>query len=318
MNGAKLSQAAVGLSDEAREGATGRLSAGVPAGRSALRVVARYSRALRHHMARGVRYAQRQKVRLEYGDVRAALDRFGPLRSDVLLVHSSLSACGQIRGGAATVLRALQDWLAGGTLIMPSHSYCYPEGAEEAPVFDPQSTPPEVGAIAHYFMKQPGVIRSAHPSHSLTCLGPRSQEICDAHEFCEAPCGPGSPYERLIQAGASVLMFGVPMACYTLFYTSEHAAGVPSTYFPERCRLRLALPSGQIHEIMSWRHSTVPRRFDAVGDLMEAEGLIARQSLGRGTLRLVLDAGDVHRWLQERLAGDPWLLADRPSREPVD
>jgi aminoglycoside 3-N-acetyltransferase len=254
---------------------------------------------------------------LGYSDVLDALNAFGELRSDILLVHSSLPACGHIRGGPATVIRALRDWCPAGTIVMPSHSYCYPQGADEAPIFQSESTPSDVGAIADLFWRQPTVIRSVHPSHSLACFGPRSQEICEGHEWCATPCGPGTPYERLIEAGASVLMFGVPMSCYTLYYASEDAAGVPYVYFPHQFCLRVAEPGGDNRVMLSWRHSRVPRRFEQIGDLMEAEGLIARRPLGRGTLRMVLNAGDVHRWLLAHLAQDPWLLVERASAARV-
>ena len=94
------------------------------------------------------------------------------------MVHSSLSACGQIRGGSATVVEVLQTWLGEGDLTMPTHTYCYPDKNGEAPVFDPATTPSVVGAITDYFWKQPEVMRSLHPTHSLACQGPGADHLC--------------------------------------------------------------------------------------------------------------------------------------------
>src|SRR5262249_1506540 len=143
-----------------------------------------------------------------------------------LLVHSSLSACGQIIGGADAVLRALRDWIGNGTLCLPAHSYCYPRKDGSIPIFDLHSTPALTGRISDVFWRQAGVLRSNHPTHSLACSGPSAAWLCAEHELCATPCGAATPYARLVQSHCSVLMFGVTLDSYTLFHTAEDAARV--------------------------------------------------------------------------------------------
>jgi aminoglycoside 3-N-acetyltransferase len=248
---------------------------------------------------------------LDYDDIVSTLNQFSASGSDILFVHSSLSACGQIMGGPATVIGALLEWNAGKTLAVPTHGYCYPDDREDQTAFQVDSTPSQVGAITEYFRQQRGVVRSIHPSHSLACLGPKAHEICDGHDRCGTPCGPGTPYERLVNEDASILMFGAPMSSYTLFHTAEDAAGVPYAYYPHPFYLRIAQSTGELRELRTARHSRVPRRFVEIGDRMEAEGLVIRHRFGRGTLRLIPSARAVHRWLVAQLARDPWFLVDR-------
>ena len=59
-----------------------------------------------------------------------------------LMVHSSLSALGAVRGGAEAVVDALLEAVGrSGTLLMPSFNH------RAAEVYNPQATPTTNGAI---------------------------------------------------------------------------------------------------------------------------------------------------------------------------
>jgi aminoglycoside 3-N-acetyltransferase len=227
----------------------------------------------------------------------------------MVLVHSSLAACGTIDGGAETVIRALRDWVGAGTLAMPAHSYCYPSATGEAAVFDPASTPSVVGAITDVYWRMPGVTRSLHPTHSLAAEGAQAAIIVRDHESCETPCGAGSPYERLVMMGASVLMFGVGMHAYTLFHTAEDAAMVPYLYHSSPVTLRYRAADGAVHTMSMRRHDMhVPRSFAAKSSWLEQQGQLSRLSLGRGELLFIRDARSVHAALVAQLRSQPGFL----------
>src|ERR1035437_3318515 len=159
-----------------------------------------------------------------------ALRGFGEPPASYVNVHSSLSRGGQVTGGASAVIGALHNWVGGRNLVMPSHTCCYPEPNGDTPIFDPQVTASVVGQVTDFFWRQPGAVRSLHPTHSMAAIGPDAEGICANHESCDTPCGKGTPYERLIEQDCATLMFGVTMNVYTFFHTAEDAAGLPFLY----------------------------------------------------------------------------------------
>lgn len=252
----------------------------------------------------------RKLVRLDHDKILNALSSFGHNQSEILLVHSSLSACGHIEGGPETVINALRSWIPDNTLLaMPTHTWSYPTATGEAPVYDAQATPSLVGAITDFFWRQPKVIRSLHPSHSVACHGSNGDHLCEGHEFQEKPCGSGTPYERMVQTNASVLMFGASLDSYTLFHTAEDAARVPYLYLPQKMILKTTKPDGSLLELQSWRQNMgLARRFKETVDWLEDENLLLRRKLGKGELLFIPRADRVHYEVVKQLRSDPLFL----------
>lgn len=270
---------------------------------------------LHHQCARWKKYIHRRRVPLDAAAIRAALHQLGTIAGPAVMIHSSLSACGQVQGGVPTVLEELKAWAGPVTMAMPAHSYCYPDHEARRGCFDPASTPSAVGAISECFRRQPGAVRSAHPTHSLACAGPLAKEICADHDWAETPCGHGTPYEKLVQLDGAVLLFGATMDAYTLFHTAEDAAEVPYLYQPRRCDLLIRDRMGLEWSLPSWRHDmTVPRRFSEMDTWLEQRGLLHRATLGRGELLFVPHAAAAHRALVDALRSDPWLLVAESAR----
>lgn len=272
--------------------------------------------------AGGVRRLARARDRwlhqLSNADVRDAVTQaVGKCRS-CLMVHSSLSACGYHTGGAASALDAMTA--AAETLALPTHTYCYPNStAETGPLYRPQETLSVVGAITNEFWRRPGVSRSIHPSHSLAALGPRREVLLDGHQRCDTPCGPGTPYERLVAWDSAVLMFGATMNTYTLFHTAEDAARCPYLYYADPVRVQAEDEAGAVHAFLMRRQDmSVKRRFQAMDGVLENEGLLHRTRLGRGELLFIPSAQSVHIFVTDQLARDPFYLVDANSRREVE
>lgn len=259
----------------------------------------------------------RKLVRLDHDKILSALKSFGQSQADTLFVHSSLSACGYIDGGPATVVKALRSWMPEPTLLaMPTHTWSYSTESGEAPVYDSQVTRSLVGAITDFFWRQPNVARSLHPSHSLACQGPAGDQFCRDHELRETPCGSGTPYERMIVTNASVLMFGATLDSYTLFHTAEDAARVPYLYMPDQITLRTKRPDGTVLEVRSWRQNMgIPRRFSETVDWLEQENLLLRRKLGKGELLFMPSADRLHDKVVKELRRDPLFLVANDSRD---
>jgi aminoglycoside 3-N-acetyltransferase len=273
---------------------------------------------VREGLARQWKRARMKFSRLDREKILHALEGFGEPTGDVILMHSSLSACGYVEGGAATVIEALKDWAGERrALAVPTHTWSYPEPQTGvAPLFDRRETPSVVGAITNHFWRHTeGAVRSLHPSHSLACAGPDAAELCAGHELIETPCGAGTPYDRLVARDASVLMFGATMDSYTLFHTAEDAACLPYLYMPEKFTLRTRLDDGSVREVCMWRQDMgVTRRFEATASWLEGCGLLKRRRLGMGELLYIPRAGRLHSVLLEELKREPLLLVAESAR----
>lgn len=160
----------------------------------------------------------------------------------VVMAHSSLRQVGWTVGGPVTVVRALLEVLGSeGTLVMPAESPQMSDPAgwnddrvkpewydairEHLPVFDPQTTPTTMGAIAEAFRTYPGTCRSDHPLVSVCANGCRAAEITaeQSMEFCE---GRGTPFEKLYDLDAFTLLLGVGFnSCTSLHYAESLVPG---------------------------------------------------------------------------------------------
>jgi aminoglycoside 3-N-acetyltransferase len=234
----------------------------------------------------------------------------------LLLVHSSLSACGSIDGGPATVIDAVRSWITDrAALALPTHTWSYPDATGVAPVYDFKATPSVVGTITNYYWRQPGVVRSQHPSHSLAVSGPGAEDLCRDHELRETPCGQNTPYQRIAEGNSSVLMFGATMESYTLYHTAEDAAEVPYLYYPQQVTLRTRGSDGEVREVQMWRQDmSVARRFAATADWLGEQGLLVRRKLGLGELLFIPSAGALHDRVVAEMRRNPLFLVDEKAR----
>ena len=263
------------------------------------------------------RRIKRQRWRVLPGHVTKALDLIIGDRPDIMMVHSSLSKCGNIIGGSKTLIKAWSDQCE--TLCLPTHSYCYPERAGEVgPLFDRYESPSEVGMVTEWFRKRSGVTRSIHSTHSIAALGPDAEELCCDHYRAETPCGRGTPYERMLNRRCAALMFGVSMYCYSFFHTAEDASGSPLVYDAGTIdKLRVKMEEGKELVCLGRRQARNWRRFRETDRILETKGMLVRQRLGMGELLYIPDCSVVHSFMVERLKRYPDFLFASCS-QPLD
>ena len=201
----------------------------------------------------------------------AEFERIGIRRGDTLLVHSSLTALGHVEGGPDAVIDALLGAVgSAGTLLMPA----FPDTGEwmdyvlSDPLFDPQTSPSSRGKISDIFWRRPGVLRSLHPTHSVAALGPVAEYLVRDHERSPMPCGPDTPYGRLVDLDGRILHLGSPFWATPSFHLVEDA--VPDfprpVYRDEPAILRYLDLDGAEHSVPVLVHNPelVPQRIDKV------------------------------------------------------
>ncbi len=235
---------------------------------------------------------------------------------DSLLVHSSLSALGRVEGGAETVIRALLAAVGPeGTVLVPTLTGTQKDGPKHPPRFDVRTTPCWTGRIPETLRQWPGALRSLGPTHSVAAVGPDAQRLLVGHEDCRTPCGKGSPYVKLAEAGGKIVFLGVTLDSNTTFHSAEELAGVPYHLQPAPTRCHIVDQHGRELErecvLHSWGYT---RRFGEMEDVLFKEGVLRRGWVGAAKT-LVVEGGPMLDFAVNLLKADSWQLVgpqDRP------
>ena len=151
-------------------------------------------------------------------DIIRDLQAMGLKSGDDVMVHSSLSSIGHVEGGALTAVEAFLDLLGEeGTLMVPTftHSGCQ--------YFDPLVTPSLNGAITEAARGVPGAVRSLHPTHAATAIGPDAKNLVD--DLDRGALGRDCALDRLCKKGGYVLLLGVDQKSNSTIHIGEDYAG---------------------------------------------------------------------------------------------
>ena len=141
-----------------------------------------------------------------------------------VLVHAAFSALGKVEGGPGTVVGAIRDVVGEDATILapayPMSSTMYEWMITPEP-FDVRYSRSRMGAISEYIRTLPDARRSAHPTHSVVAIGPRSDDYTAHHHQGETPAGPHSPFWRHAQMGGSILCLGSGIGKVTSYHVIE-------------------------------------------------------------------------------------------------
>jgi aminoglycoside 3-N-acetyltransferase len=253
---------------------------------------------------RRVRYERDQRRNPVLVDRAALVDGFrraGLRDGDGVFFQSAMSRFGRIDGGPVAVLAALEEVLGPqGTIAMPAFSMVgetteYPRSGT---VFDAAETPSLMGAITEHFRKQPGVVRSLHPTHSVAARGPGAEELVAGHHVAPTPFGDDTPFGRMVDRGFVQVWFGCDVGPFTLYHTFECRRGdFPLDVFAEwRMEAVCVDADGVSHPMSTLVHDpvlartridnnpAVEARFHSL--LLEA-GALRSATVGRGEILTV-------------------------------
>jgi aminoglycoside 3-N-acetyltransferase len=219
------------------------------------------------------------------------------------MVHSSLRAVGADH--PETVVQALLLALGEeGTLLMPALSYLQ----DPPTVHDSRVTPSCVGGLTEYFRTRPGSLRSLHPTHSVSGVGARVDELLGKHGEDRTPCGPRSPFAEVLRGG-KILMLGCGLRPNTAMHAVEEEAW-PPYLFAEPCAYTITNATGRTFERVYLPHnfSGFAQRYERAAELL-GPGEIVRGRVGRAETWLI-DGPALRREALAALQHDPFFFVE--------
>lgn len=140
-------------------------------------------------------------------------------RDGVVMVHSAFKGFARDGYDADATLDALTDYMAPGTLLLPTMSWRFVK--PDKPFFDELETPSNTGILTELFRRGRATRRSLHPTHSVAGRGALVDDLLGAHHLDDTPCSSRSPFGRLARHHGHVVMMGVGMDCATLIHHVE-------------------------------------------------------------------------------------------------
>lgn len=170
------------------------------------------------------------------GDLRTAYDRLGVRPGSTVIIKADLRLLGQYAAqgpetAPAAHFTALADLidLKKGTIVVTTASTRLCNTQE---VFDPLTTPSEMGVMSEYVRSRPGSVRSFHPFLSYCAVGKNARDICmdvSRHGF-----GMETPKSRLLDLDALFISVGQPpRLTASVVHHAEMLMGVPYRYSKE-------------------------------------------------------------------------------------
>lgn len=206
--------------------------------------------------------------------IQTDLQNLGVEKGDSLLVHTSFRALGKGVTGEDVVTGVMAALGTRGTLLVPAFSYT--NVTKEKNAFDVRVTPSCVGYFPEFFRGYPGVVRSLHPTHSVSALGDAAEEYIKDHRLDKTPVGPHSPLRALFKKKGKILFLG----CSTRSNTSMHGVEeliVPDYLFGEQVEYSLTNYDGKTYNAVYRTHgfSRTAQRYERAAALL-SPGEIAR------------------------------------------
>jgi len=159
------------------------------------------------------------------GDLHVLLSHMGVSAGDCVLMHSSFRPTNGFQGKPQDIIDVVLDLIGlRGTLVMMSMAYesSTKQYLSTRPIFDVRRTPSRMGILTELFRRRQGVVRSLSPTHPIVALGEKAAWIVEGHDRCAYPCGPGSPFQKILELDAKMFFFDLPFVGFTFVHYIEH------------------------------------------------------------------------------------------------
>ena len=228
--------------------------------------------------------------------LKAGLRALGVEAGDTVLLHSSFEEHHGFRGTIQEVTDVFIDAVApGGNLLMVSLPYRSSSLAYLSKLkrFDVRKTPSMMGMVSELFRRRAGVLRSLSPSHPMLALGPKAAWFVADHQLCQRPCGPGSPFEKLLLSDAKAVFYNTSFEAYTFFHYLEHLVSTQmpfSLYTDTPFQAQVVDQYGEAATVPTYAFAPDAmrrRRFDVLEKELRRRHAIKELRIGNGSMQIV-------------------------------
>lgn len=244
-------------------------------------------------------------------DLKSCLTKGNIAEGDLVMVHSSLLALGQLKkhkpkAVPSAVGHCLMDAVGpNGTIVVPTFNFAFCRGEP----FDRQTTPSEkMGMLSEWFRKQSGANRSKHPSQSVVAIGRLANDICKVDT--PSAFDLGGAFHHMIKQNAKLILLGTNLQAASITHFSEQHCAVPYRYWKSFSGSYCDLGQEQekTYKMYVRNLNTSPKLImQPIEDELIARSQIQQVALGAGHLRFSsfqnLIAATNHC-----LKRDPWCL----------
>jgi aminoglycoside 3-N-acetyltransferase len=233
----------------------------------------------------------------------------GVEQGDTLLVHSSYKSFGEVDGGPATVIRALEAALGtdgDGTLIMPTFNFDFNQGKP----WDVRKTRSKMGALTEIVRIDPRAKRVFHPFYSFAILG-KHAEMLGSLRYKSA-YERDSVFGKLRDLDGKIMVIGLSYNdSMTFFHHIEQMEGVDYRFLKQFTG-EVTDENGKTYTdtfemLVRDIDMGVMTMVDPMGALMEEAGIIKSHKVGDADVKL-MKANEVYEFTAREMKRDPFLL----------
>lgn len=236
---------------------------------------------------------------------------------DLVMVHCGFDRLGMLMEGvkssnelSASIMDALMEIIADGTLVVPTFSYSF----SNSEIFDPKTTScPLMGQFSEYFWRQNGVYRNLDPFLSVAAIGPLAKSITKI--YANTSFGKNSFFDRFTRMGGKILCIGVELRWATILHSYEEEFKVPHRY--KNFFTGYIRDENQFRKI-SWIYNVRPlcsNAYPTFRKIMEEcieAGLVNSAPLGKGFISSI-KAQTYKEFAFKKFSLDPWITAAGPK-----
>jgi len=176
-------------------------------------------------------------------DFQNQLRDLGLNNGDVVFMHSSMKSLKTDKTPEEFITDVISVIGTEGTLLIPA--FTWENVNAEQPYFNVKETEPCDGLIPRRFLRMPGVVRSLHPTHSVSALGKYANELTSTHHLDEVGVGKNSPIMKLLNYDGKILFIGDVLNACTFMHGVEEIVQPP--YCLKKTYTRYTIDDGNGH-----------------------------------------------------------------------